>query len=395
VFPFDKYRLCLFQELSRLPAAMKFLSSLMTLSALSIGALSARAADESFYIGTYTKPGGSEGVYHYSLNTANGAVSGGELVATLQNPTFLAIRPDGKYLYAVNEIEHGSVSAFGIEADGKLKPLNHQTSGGPGPAHVWVDHSGKNVLAANYGGGSVEVIPIKDDGSLAEPTSFIPHTGSSVDPNRQKEPHAHSIYTDATNHFVYVCDLGLDKVLVYKFDAAKGTITPNDPPFATVPPGSGPRHLAFHPKGFAYVINEMLSTVTSFTHDAEHGTMKAIETISTLPPGIDGKGNSTAEIFIHPNGKFLYGSNRGHNSIAVFSIDTTSGKLTPIDDTSTEGKVPRSFAIDPSGNYLLAANQDTNNVTVFHIDTNTGKLSPAGQSFNCGAPVCVMFVANK
>ncbi len=374
---------------------MKFLSSLMTLSALSLGALSARAAEESFYVGTYTKPGGSEGIYHYTLNTSNGAVSGGELAAKVGNPSFVAIRPDGKFLYAVNETDKGSVTAFSIEADSKLKELNHQTAGGSGPAHVSVDQSGKNVLVANYGGGSIEVVPIKADGSLSEPSAFIQHTGSSVDPNRQKEPHAHSIYTDATNKFVYVCDLGLDKVLVYKFDAAKGTLAPNDPAFGTVPPGSGPRHLAFHPKGFAYVINEMASTVTSFTHDAAHGTMNAIESISTLPPGIDGKGNSTAEIFIHPNGKFLYGSNRGHNSIAVFSIDTTSGKLTPIDDTSVEGKVPRSFAIDPSGNYLLAANQDSNNITVFHIDTATGKLTPTGQSLNCGAPVCVMFMPIK
>ena len=371
---------------------MKLFSSLMILSSISLAASSASAAEESFYVGTYTTPHGSKGIYHYSLNTETGAVKDEGLVATLANPTFLAIRPDGKFLYSVAEVRKGAIAAFAIEADGKLKPLNEQTSGGDGPAHVSVDSGGHNVLAANYGGGSIEVLPIKADGSLGEPTSFVQHTGSSVDPARQKEPHAHSIYADAKDHFVYVCDLGLDKVLIYKFDPAKGTLTPNEPAFATVPPGSGPRHLAFHPQGYAYVINEMLSTVTAQKYDAERGAMEQIETISTLPAGVNGKGNSTAEVFIHPNGKFLYGSNRGHNSIAVFSIDAATGKLTPIDDTSTQGKVPRSFAIDPSGKFLLAANQDTNNVVVFRIDQDTGKLTPAGQEFKLGGPVCVMFV---
>jgi 6-phosphogluconolactonase len=372
---------------------MKYFSSLslMILCSVSLGA-AAIAAQESFYMGTYTKPNGSDGIYYYSLDTATGTVSGGELVATVPNPTFLAVHPSGKYLYAVNEIDKGAVSAYAIQPDGKLKDLNTKTSGGNGPAHVSVDGSGHDVLAANYGGGSIEVVPIKEDGSLGDPTAFIQHTGSSVDPARQKEPHAHSIYTDSTDRFVYVCDLGLDKVMIYKFDAAKGTLEPNDPPFATVPPGSGPRHLAFHPKGYAYVINEMLSTITSFHHDADHGTMTQIETVSSLPADVDKKGNSTAEIFIHPNGKFLYGSNRGHNSIAVFSIDQATGKLSLIDDTSTEGKTPRSFAIDPSGKYLIAGNQDTNNFVVFRIDEATGKLAPTGQNLNCGAPVCVLFV---
>ena len=349
-------------------------------------------ANETFYLGTYTKPNGSQGIYRYELNTETGAITEGGLAAETDNPTFLAIRPDGKFLYAVNEVDKGAVSAFAIETDGKLKLLDRESSGGAGPAHVWADKSGRDVLVANYGSGSVAVLPIQADGSLGDPSSTVQHTGSSVDPNRQKEPHAHSIYTDETNRFAYACDLGLDKVLVYRFDAAKGTITPNEPPFAMVPPGSGARHLAFHPKGYAYVINEMLSTVTSFVHDAEHGTLKPIETISTLPAGVDGKGNSTAEIFVHPNGKFLYGSNRGHNSIAVFAIDAATGKVTMIDDTSTQGKVPRSFAIDPTGKFLIAANQDSDDVFVFRIDSATGKLTPTGTSFKCGAPVCVLFM---
>jgi len=366
---------------------------MLTLSS-ALASVSAVAADESFYVGTYTKPGGSQGIYHYVLDSATGAVREDGLVGTTKNPTFLAMRPDGKYLYAVNEVNEGTVSAFGIEADGKLKALNSASVKSGGPAHIWVDGSGKNVLVANYGGGSVTVLPIKEDGSVGEASAFVQHTGSSVNPNRQKEPHAHSIYTDVTNRFAYVCDLGLDKVLVYRLDANAGTLTPNDPPFAKVEPGSGPRHLAFHPKGYAYLINEMGNTVTAFQHDAEHGTLKEIQTIPTLPADFKGN-NTTAEIFVHPNGKFLYGSNRGHNSIVVYAIDEATGKLTLVEDVSTEGKNPRNFGIDPSGKFLLAANQDTDNVVIFQIDPNTGKLTPTGHSFKCGAPVCVTFLPVK
>ncbi len=356
--------------------------------------LPAFASEESFYVGTYTKPAGSRGIYHYSLNTATGEVKGGDLAAATENPTFLAIRPGGKFLYAVNEVNKGTIVAYAILPDGKLKALNQQSSGGSGPAHVWVDSSGRSALAANYGSGSIAALPIREDGSLGEPGSTIQHTGSSVDPNRQKEPHAHSIYTDATDRYAYACDLGLDEVLVYKFDAAKALLSPNDPPFAKIAPGSGPRHLAFHPKGYAYVINEMANTITAMKHDAEHGTLKEIQTIRTLPEGYSGE-NSTAEIFIHPNGKFVFGSNRGNNSIAVFAIDLATGKLSLVELTSTQGKNPRNFAIDPTGKFLLAANQDTDDVVVFRIDETTGKLTPAGQSFKCGAPVCVMFVDGK
>ncbi len=355
-----------------------------------IPALSLLAADESFYLGTYTKPGGSQGIYHFSLNTETGAVTGGELAATTANPTFLAIRPDGKYLYAANEVSQGAASAFAIKANGGLEFLNRQSVRGDGPAHIWADAAGKNVLFANYGSGSVGVLPIKADGSLAEVAGYDQHTGSSVDPNRQKEPHAHSIYTDAADRFAYVCDLGVDKVYIYKYDSAKGGLAASEPAFATVPPGSGPRHLAFHPKGYAYVINEMKNTISAFKYNAAKGTLEPLQNISTLPADFNGN-SSTAEIFIHPNGKFLYGSNRGHDSLALFTIDQASGQLTAAGHTKTGGKGPRHFAIDPTGKFLIAENQQTDDFFVFRIDEATGALTQVGDAYKVGAPVCIVF----
>ncbi len=259
-----------------------------------------------------------------------------------------------------------------------------------------MDATGRCLLAANYGGGSIAALPIKPDGSLGEAVGSVQHTGASVDPKRQKEPHAHSIYTNAANDRAYVCDLGLDKVMLYKLDAAAATLTPNDPPAGTVPPGSGPRHLAFGPaERFAYVINEMLSTITVLAHDPATGALREVETVSTLPAGATVKGNSTAEIFVHPNGRFLYGSNRGHDSIAVFAIAADTGKLTLLDHTSTGGKMPRNFALDPSGRFLLAANQGGDNIVVFRVDEATGKLTPTGAEVKVGAPVCIVFARGK
>jgi len=220
-------------------------------------------------------------------------------------------------------------------------------------------------------------------------TAFEQHQGSSANPQRQEGPHAHEFVLDADNHFAFSPDLGLDKILIYKYDAAKGTITANDPPYATVAPGSGPRHLSFHPNGrWAYVINEILSTVTAFHYDSKKGALTEFQTVSTLPADFTGE-SSTAEIEVSPNGKFLYGSNRGHNSIAIFSIDPASGKLTLIGHQSTQGKTPRNFAIDPTGTYLLAANQDSDNVVVFRMDSETGKLTPTGNEIQVSMPVCI------
>ena len=350
------------------------------------------------YVGTYTESG-SQGIYAYRLYLSSGALTPIGLAAVSPNPSFLAVHPGRRLLYAVNEVDQfdnrksGAVSAFKIDAEnGKLSLLNQQASGGGGPCHLSVDKTGKYVLVANYGGGSVSVLPIQEGGSLGKATAFIQHSGSSVDPERQKGPHAHSINLDALNRFAVAADLGLDKLLVYRFDAAKGTLAPNDPPFATVKPGSGPRHFAFHPQGkFAYVINEMSSTITAFSYDAEHGVLKELQTVTTLPKNFSGE-NSTAEVQVHPSGKFLYGSNRGHDSIAVFKIDGEKGILQPIQIQSTLGKEPRNFGIDPSGSFLLAANQNSGNIIVFRIDPKTGRLEATGNSTEVNSPVCVKFV---
>jgi 6-phosphogluconolactonase len=351
------------------------------------------------FLGTYTGTR-SKGIYATHLDLASGRPTTPLLAAEVANPSFLAIHPNRRFLYAVGELgsfagrkNTGGVSAFAIAPDtGKLTLLNQQPSGGGGPCHVTVDATGKCVLVANYGGGSVAVLPVQEDGRLGEATAFIQHRGSSVNPRRQEGPHAHGIYLDRPNRFAWVPDLGLDQVLVYRFDAAKGTLTPNEPPFARLAPGSGPRHLAFHPKGaFAYVINELLSTMTVFAADLERGTLSEVQTLPTLPADFTGQ-STTAEVEVHPSGRFLYGSNRGHDSLAVFSIDEQKGTLALLEHVPTQGKTPRNFGIDPTGRYLLAANQGSDNVVVFHVDAGTGRLKPAGHSIEVGAPVCVKFL---
>jgi 6-phosphogluconolactonase len=347
------------------------------------------------FIGTYTN-GKSEGIYRAQLDLQSGALSKPELAAKAASPSFLALHPSGRFLYAVAELGGGKpagvVSAFALDpATGKLEHLNEQPSRGGGPCHLVVDPAGKNVLVANYGGGSIAALPIAENGHLQPASSFIQHTGKSVNPRRQEAPHAHSINLDAAGKFAAVADLGLDKVLVYRFDSEKGELTPNDPPFSPVAPGAGPRHFAFHPNGrFAFVINEMQSTVTAFEYDSKQGVLTEIHTTSTLAEPY--QGNSTAEVQVHPGGKFLYGSNRGHNSVAMFSIDANSGRLTAIGHQPTGGKTPRNFGIDPSGKFLLAANQSSDNLVVFRIDQETGRLTETGHSIDVPSPVCVKFL---
>ncbi|MBU0714520.1 MAG: lactonase family protein [Verrucomicrobia bacterium] len=356
------------------------------------------------YFGTYTSSGKSKGIYTCRLDTSTGILSTPELATETVNPSFLAIHPDRRHLYAVGESgvfgggKTGAVSAFAIDqVTGKLTLLNCQSTGGLGPCHVNVDLTGKCVLAANYTSGSCASLPVRDDGSLGEIGSFIQHEGSSINPSRQTGPHAHSINLSPDNRFAFVADLGLDKLMIYKLDPARAALIPNNPPFAKVPPGSGPRHMAFHPDGrFAYVINEMLCTVTAFSYEAGQGALKKIQTFSTLPKGVSVQpGYSTAEVLVHPRGKFLYGSNRGHDTIAVFAIDQSNGTLRLIQNESTQGKMPRSFGIDPTGAWLLAANQDTGNVVVFSVNPKTGKLKPTGQIVEVGVPVCVKFMSVK
>jgi 6-phosphogluconolactonase len=346
------------------------------------------------YVGTYTK-GPGDGIFLYTLDMKSGELTPAGIGPKVESPSFLAIHPSRKYLYAVNEIgnyqgkDSGSVSAYSIEPKtGKLTLLNVQTSGGSAPCHISVDRAGKNALIANYSGGSVAVLPIKSDGSLAPASAFIQHKGTGPDASRQEGPHAHSINLDPSNKYAFAADLGLDKVLVYRFDAAKGTLTPSDPPAAIVAGGSGPRHFAFHPSGrFAYVINEMKSTITGFAYDGA-GKLTELETVSSIPGG-PVPGNSTAEVQVSPNGKFLYGSNRGHNSIVIYRIDPNSGRLTYVGNESTRGKVPRNFGIDPTGTFLIAANQESGNVEVFRMDPDTGKLTHTGHSAQLTTPVCV------
>jgi 6-phosphogluconolactonase len=355
------------------------------------------------YVGTYTGPK-SKGIYAYRFDSKGGTFTPLGLVAESVNPSFLAIHPGGKYLYSANEVNElngkpgGAVTAFAIDhATGKLKSLNQASTVGTGPCHLVVDKSGKAVLVANYGGGSVAVLPVKANGSVGEHTAFIQHAGSSVNRSRQKEPHAHSINVSPDNRYAFAADLGLDKVLSYKFDAAKGLLTTNEPAFTAVAPGSGPRHFAFSPDGkHAYVINELLCTLTAFDYDAKKGALTEIQTLSTLPPGVKMKPEySTAEVVAHPGGGFVYGSNRGHHSIAVFRVDSQTGKLQHVENIPTMGRTPRNFAIDPTGKFLLAESQDSDSITVFRIDAKTGHLTWTGQKLEVPSPVCVRFVREK
>jgi 6-phosphogluconolactonase len=357
------------------------------------------AADLLTYFGTYTNNGKSKGIYCYKLDLATGKLTSVGVTEGIKNPSFLAIHPSGKYLYAVSEVSDadgkpsGAVTAFSLDRKtGALKAMNHQSSEGAGPCFVAVDKTGKVALVANYTGGSIASLPIKADGSLEKAASAIQHEGSSVVPMRQAGPHAHSINVSADNRFAFACDLGLDKVLVYKLDPAKGTLTANDPAFASTPAGGGPRHFAFHPSSrFAYNCNEITSSVTAYAYDASKGSLTEIQTISTLPE--ETRGNSTAEIQVHPSGRFLYCSNRGHDSLAIFTIDEKTGKLTAAGHQKTLGKTPRNFGIDPTGAYVIACNQATDNVAVFKVDQQTGKLTQVGEPIGVPSPVCVKFLA--
>jgi 6-phosphogluconolactonase len=353
------------------------------------------AGESLVYFGTYTGAK-SKGIYVSKFDSTTGKLSAPELIAEIKNPSFLAVAPGEHFLYAISEVGQGVVSAFAISsATGKLVPLNQQSSGGNGPCHLAVDATGKCLLVANYGSGGIAALPIHADGSLGEATTTIQHTGSSVNLQRQAGPHAHFILPSPDNRFVLNCDLGLDKVFAYRLDADAGKLSAGDPPFATVAPGSGARHLTFSRDGkFVYVISEMGNTITAFGYAATNAAMTETQTISTLPKDFSGS-SACAEIALHPNGKFLYGSNRGHDSIVVFAVDQNTGKLTFVEHQSTQGRTPRHFAIDPSGHWLLAEDQGSDSVVVFAIDADTGKLKPTGQSITVGAPVCAVFVGEK
>lgn len=350
------------------------------------------------YVGTFRQDT-SKGIYAWRLDADSGKMEPLGLVAETSRPVFLALHPNRRFLYAagrpipVARQNIGVVLSYAIDAPtGKLTPLNSLPSRGIDPAYVSVDRTGKNLLVANYGSGSIAIFPIKSDGSLAAASDFIQYSGSSVHPERQQGPHSHSINLSPDNRFVFVADLGQDKLFVYRFDPEKGKLTPNNPPFATLHPGAGPRHFVFHPSGrFLYVINEIQSTITTFAYHAATGALKELQTITTLPKDFTGT-NTTADVQVHPNGKFLYGSNRGHDSITVFSINPRAGTLTPVEWVPTQGKTPRSFGIDPSGSWLIAANQASDSLVLFRLDPQTGKLQATGQRFEVGAPSSVRFL---
>jgi len=373
----------------RLQKALSLSKGLLLFVALFASARPSSA--EEMYVGTYTHFLGSRGIYHFHFDPATGAVGKGELVAKTSNPSFLAIRPGGHFLYAVNENSKGAVSAFAIGADRRLSPLNQVSSGGSSPCHVFIDQSGRSALITNYDSASAAVFEIRKDGSLGRTTAFKTFQGSSVNKDRQMEPHPHSVYLDASGLHAYVCDLGTDQIHGFRFHPAKGAIIPDETASARVAPGSGPRHLALHPRGnFAYVLNEMGETITAFARNPSNGALKSIQTAPCLPANFRGL-STAAEIVIHPSGKFLYASNRGHDSVSIFSIGP-NGRLTPAGFTPTGGKTPRNIAIDPTGKWLITENQDSGTMFVFRIDQKTGKLIPTGQKVRVRAPVCAVFL---
>jgi 6-phosphogluconolactonase len=347
------------------------------------------------YIGTYTNNKLSKGIYQCELDLKDGKLSMPTLAAATNSPSFVAIHPNQKFLYAVAEGEKGKINAFAIAKTGELTFLNSQRSGGADPCHLVVDPNGKVVLAANYSSGSCCSIPITADGKLAEPASVIQHKGKSINKGNQEGPHAHSINMDKANKFAFCADLGIDKILVYRFDSDTKELKRNDHQEAfSVPAGTGPRHFAFHPDGkTAYINGEINMTIIACDYDAEKGVLTQKQILSTIPKDETRKNGSTAEVVVHPSGNFVYVSNRDpYNSIAIFSIDPKTRELKAVGHESRGIKTPRNFAIEPTGQYMLVANQSGNSVISFRINQKTGELTPTGSSIEVGAPVCVRFM---
>ena len=353
-------------------------------------------ADERFaYVGTYTDGGKSQGIYRLFLDTTTGAMRVDGVAAKTANPSFLALHPNGRVLYAVNEVdEHagqatGAVSAFRVARDsGELTLLDQLPSHGKSPCYVSVDRRGRVVLVANYGSGTIAAFTVRQDGGLARATTVVQHQGRGPNAERQTSPHAHCILTDPDNHRVLAADLGNDGILVYRFDdrsmSSAGTRV-------ATKPGAGPRHLAFHPNGrFLYVINELDSTLGVYAYDAERGSLAEVQVTPASPSGT-AAANHPADVHVATSGRFLYASNRGDDTIAVFAIDPTSGQLTAVQQVSTGGRTPRNFALDPTGKFLLAANQRSDSILSFRVDTDTGRLTPTGHLVELPIPVCIRF----
>lgn len=363
---------------------------------LILTASSARAADMYVYFGTrVTGPGKGFSLAHFDTDT--GKLTKPKFLIEDEMPAFFVIHPDGRHLYTCNSTntlhDEGWISAYSIDPKtGEITLLNRKTSGGANPSYICLDKTGRYALVANYQGGNIIVLALKPDGSLGERTGSDQHTGHSINPERQTRPYSHSVIVDPSNRFALNADLGLDKLFVYRFNEQDGSLTPNDPPFAAVKPGSGPRHVKFHPNGrWVYLINEMAGAVTGFNWDAAKGSLTEFQTVSTLPTGFTNT-NASAELEIHPNGRFLYGSNRGHDSLVVFAIDPATGKLSLVEHVSSQGKLPRNFTFDPTGRWILCTNHGSDNAVVFRADGATGKLTPVGPPVEVPFPFCERFL---
>jgi 6-phosphogluconolactonase len=345
-------------------------------------------------IGIYTSSSQDNGIYVYDFNVQTGDFNYKSKVAGGENPSYLAISNDGKYVYSVNEVKNGGVSAFGFKpASGELTFLNLASSGGESPCYISVDDKNKYVFAGNYSSGSLCAIPLKEDGSLGTDIQYIQQEGGSINKSRQQGPHVHSTVLSPDNHYLLTPNLGTDKVCIYQVDATKTSqpLVPAEPAFVSVKPGSGPRHITFHPNSkFVYLIHEMEGMITAF--DYKNGKLVEKQTITMLSPDFKGK-VSAADIHVSPDGKFLYGSNRGDaNELVIYAIDE-NGKLNYVGRQETLGKTPRNFAIDPTGNFLLVANQDSNEIIIFKRDPKTGLITPTGKKIQVSKPVCLKFVA--
>jgi 6-phosphogluconolactonase len=370
--------------------------------AIPLADLTAKPAGKSdfVYVGTYTRRGVSKGIYGYRFTPSTGEIVPMGVMAEAPHPSFLIVSPNQRFLYSTNEHESATepgntVTAYARDVKtGQLTLLNKVSSKGMGPAHIAIDKTGKFLAVANFGSGSIAVYSILPDGRLGDATAFDQHSGSGGDPVRQAGPHAHCVLFSPDNRFLLVAEHGLDKIFVYKFNSATGSLEPNDPAFVSVKPAWAPRHLAFHPNGkYLYAISEIGSKLSTFDYDAAHGTLKEVQSISALPDGYSGESRS-AEVELDRAGKFLYGSNRGDNSIIVTSVSTKDGTLTPVEFVSTQGKTPRNFSLDPGGDYFFVGNQDSDTVVIFRVDRATGKLTPTGQVLkDAPEPSCVLFVA--
>jgi 6-phosphogluconolactonase len=366
-------------------------SPALLLLALSSALNQGMAADYFTYFGTYTGPK-SKGIYVSRFDSSTGKVSAPELAAEISQPSWVTIHPSGRFLYAVSELgKDSAVTGFAIDrSTGKLRMLNKVPSGGTVACHLAINKAGTLIYVANYGNGSVAGFRLSKDGSLGDRVALVQHEGAGVNQRRQRGPHAHAVVLSSDEKFLLVPDLGTDKYVSYRV-GANGSLSPADPPFTKVKGGSGPRHFTFAPRGkFAFGLNEMGSSVTAFNYNGK-GALQEIDTVSTLPADFKEENNS-AEIEVDADGRFVYASNRGHDSIAVFAINPANGTLTDVQRVSTQGKIPRSFKLDPTYKFVLAANQDSDNVVVFSRDAKSGKLTPAGQTLSVPSPVCIQFL---